>query len=661
MPHLKKSQRNYALLLSCGLLLLVACGKKEASDTSPQKDARDEAKSYYSVNSEFFHFRTPADIPTDLNWENGQHLPEFASPDAVKGGTLNSWIQDFPRTLRTVGPDSNGSFRRWILDNNTMSYASRHPNVTDLTKNGFEYYPGLAEEWALDRANKTVYVRLNPAARWSDGEPITTEDVLFNFFFHRSSYIKAPWYNNFYSTKFSGISRFDDHTFALHFPELRPDIYALALGGSPTPAHAYTELGDDFVDRYQWRFLPTTGPYIVRDSDIDKGRSISLTRNKDWWAQDNKLWRHRYNPDRIRLVVIRDVAKAFEAFRKGDLDYFSLGLAEYWYDKLPDDAPEVAQGYIHKLKFYNDVPRPTYGLWMNQSRPLIENHDIRVGLQHALNWDLVIRKFSRSDWTRMQTSADGYGEFTHPTLRSRTFSIDKALASFAKAGFRERGPDSILVNDQGDRLSVQITTGYAHFKDMLTILQEEAVKAGIDLRLEVLDGTTAWKKVQEKKHDIAFVAFGVGPEMFPRYWETYHSANAYDLAFLEDGSINPNRKVQTQSNNLQIIANAELDKMITAYDKSDNLEEMKQLAYSMEELLREDASFAPGFNIPFMRTGIWRWLGIPTSGNVKISTSFTEYGLYWIDDTAKTETEKARKSGKTFEPAITVFDQYKLE
>ncbi len=661
MQTLKNFRPALGLLCGATLIFLSGCGKKETVETTSSTKTADEAQAFYDEHPEFFHTKTVADIPTDLKWDNGSDLPDLGSPDAQKGGTVNYWIQDFPRTLRIVGPDSNGSFRPWILDDNVMTYASRHPNVTSLTEDGFQYYPGLAKEWALDRANKTVYIRINPEARWSDGEPITTEDVFFNFFFYRSSYIKAPWYNNFYSTKYLGVTRFDDYTFALHFPELRPDIYSLSLGTTPAPAHFYTELGDDFPERYQWKFAPTTGPYTVSEKDVDKGRSITLRRNKDWWAKDNRYYRNRFNPDRVRLVVIRDNAKAFEAFRKGDIDFFNLRLAEDWYDKLPDTAEEVAKGYIQKIKFYNDIPRPTYGLWMNESRPLVDNRDIRAGIQYALNWELVITKFSRGDWGRMQTSSDGYGDFTHPTLKSRTFSIDKALDRFARAGFTKRGPDGILVNDQGERLSVQLTTGYEHYKDVLTILQEEAIKAGLDIRIEILDRTASWKKVQEKKHDMAFVAFNVGPEMFPRYWETNHSANAYDQAFLEDGSVNPDRKVKVQTNNLQIFADYEFDQIIDAYDRSDDLEEMKQMAYQMEELMYKDASFAPGFVIPFMRHGAWNWLKVPDDGNVKIATAFEEYRMFWVDQDLKKATKAARKSGESFEPAVRVFDQYKLD
>jgi len=607
----------------------------------------------------FFQFKTPEDIPADLVWEDGMDLEEFADPNAKKGGTLYAAIQDFPRTTRLVGPDSNGSFRPFLQDDVVMQFARRHPNDTSIGPNGFHYYPGIAKEWAADKANKTVYIRIHPDARWSDGVPITSDDVMFTFFFYQSPHIKAPWYNNWYSTNYTQVTRYDEKTFSITLPEVRPDFLGRALEIEPKPAHFYRELGPDFPERYQWRIQPTSGAYTVRPEDIVKGRSITLTRVKDWWARDLKFWRGRYNPDRIRFTVVRDTAKAFEMFKKGELDQFGMNLAEYWYDKLPDTDPDVQAGYIQKNVFYNDIPRPTYGLWINRSRHLLDNRDIRIGINYATNWDLVIEKFARGDWTRMDTTADGFGEFTHPTLKARPFDIEKAREHFARAGFTTVGGDGVLTNAAGERLSFTITTGYEALKDIPAILREEALKCGLEFRIEVLDGTAAWKKAQEKKHDIMFSAFGVFPEMYPRYWETWHSANAYDKAFLPDGSPNPERKVKTQTNNFCILADPEIDRLIDAYDRSDDAEEMKKLAWRLEELIHADGCFVPGFVIPFYRNATWRWIRNPEGFNVKISDSWIQYFLFWIDEDMKKETREARRAGKTFPVGIHVYDQFK--
>ena len=644
--------RNLFLLGS--ISLLAACGGSSDEDVADLEvlDNTQEVLDYYASKPDFFSFKTLADMPTNLTWEDGSHLPEIGSDEAKKGGTLYTFVQDFPRTLRWVGPDSNGSFRPYILDDTILQLARRHPEK-------FEHYPQLAERWAVDRENKTVYVKLNPAARWSDGEEITTDDFMFLFFMYQSSYIVAPWYNNWFTTQYTNITKYDDYTFSVTIPEAKPDMDYKVLQLYPIPQHFFKELGPDYVERYQWKFQPTTGPYVIHDKDIKKGVSITLTRDKNWWAKDNKFLKNRFNFDRIHISVIRDTPKVFEAFKRGDLDQFGLNLAEYWYDKLPDDDKDVANGYIHKSVFYNQHPRPTYGLWMNSSQPLLDQQDIRLGIHHATNFQLVIDKFFRNDFVRMQTSSDGYGEFTHPTLKSREYDIEKAQEYFAKAGFVERGPDGILVNAEGERLSFTLSTGYESLKDVLTILKEEASRAGLDFRVEVLDGTAGWKKVQEKKHDIHLSAFSVSLEMYPRFWETYHSDNAYDVPYLEDGSVNPNRKIKTQTNNLEEMAVPEMDRMIDAYRASSDKDEMVELAHKMTELHHEYGSFVPGFYQPFYRVGHWRWVKYPEGFNEKHSRAAGQYYVHWIDTETKEETLQARKDGKTFPPEINVYDQYK--
>ncbi|MDC0996790.1 ABC transporter substrate-binding protein, partial [Pseudomonadales bacterium] len=252
--------------------LLASCGGSEPSDTTETMIVRDntqEVLDYYAAKPDFFTFKTLADLPDSLAWQNGSELPDIGSPEAIKGGTQYSNLQDFPRTMRLVGPDSNGSFRPYLQDYVTMSLAHRHPDK-------YDFYPGLAESWAVDKDNKTVYIKLNPAARWSDGEPVTTDDFTFMFFFMQSSYIVAPWYNNWFGTQYTNITKFDDHTFSISIPEAKPDMDSKVLQMGPVPEHFYKSLGDDFVERYQWKFQPTTGAYVVREKDIKKGTSIAL-------------------------------------------------------------------------------------------------------------------------------------------------------------------------------------------------------------------------------------------------------------------------------------------------------------------------------------------------------------------------------------------------
>ncbi len=650
---MKRSRLQFFLvsaLAGAGFLLLGGCCRNDARGGFDPADAPDiypELAEYYEEHADFFRFRTPDDIPEGLEWTDNMHLPDLGSPEARKGGVQRGSMADFPRTLRVVGPEANNAFRRFILDDMLVGLAGLHPNV----EGGHQSYPGVAEEWAVDYENRTVYARLNPAARWSDGEPVTVDDVMFMFFFYQSSYINDPWYNNWYGigNNYTDITKYDDHTLSISMREARPDLERRILNLRPLPQHFFREMGEDFVQRYQWRFMPTTGPYVITDEEIERIRfnrdSITLTRLEDWWARDLKFYRNRFNADQIRLRVIRDTPKAFEAFLLGQLDMFGMNLTEYNYDMLPDDHPLVEDGFIHKSTFYNDIPRPSWGLWINSSMPLLDNNDIRKGIHYALNWDQVLEQFFRGDYVRMQTTADGYGDMTHPDIRARPFDPDRAMEYFAKAGFTERGSDGILRNERGQRLSFSLNTGAAPFRGVLAILRQEARKAGLELRLEILDPSANWLKVQEKNHDIAFVGLNVSVERYPRYWETYHSSNAYHDAFLEDGTPNPDRRVRTQTNNMQVIANYELDQLIERYDESDSLDEMRELAFRMEEILHEDASFVPAFIFPKFRVAYWRWVRWPDDFNVRFAREPTEHYVHWFDTERRVETELAVRPG----------------
>jgi len=85
---------------------------------------------------------------------------------------------------------------------------------------------------------------------------------------------------------------------------------------------------------------------------------------------------------------------------------------------------------------------------------------------------------------------------------------------------------------------------------------------------------------------------------------------------------------------------------------------MKSLAFKMEEFLDHDASFVPGFVLPTMKVGAWRWIGFPDEFSVKISDEVREYRLDWMDEEKKKETLQAMKTGETFEPIIKTVDKY---
>lgn len=656
---------------AAALLFLPGCGKKEPSADTPAAgkttaSGNMEADLARTMKEQSNFYRTAAisELPAELKWEDGSDLPEFADPAAKQGGTFRYYIADFPRTIRTIGPDATGGIRVYLLDYPGIAYVHPHPNVPG------KVFPGLARQWAAGVDGRTHYFRIDPDARWSDGKPITTDDVVFSYYFMRSPHLREPWYNDFYTKTYERLTVYDKLTFAITLPQPKPDGVLRAGNNVPYPRHAFQDFGADWIEKYQWRTVPTNGAYELLDRNIDKGRSVTLTKVKNWWAANKRFWRYRFNPDRYRLEVIRDPDKAFESFTRGDIDMFGLGLSKYWYEMLPDTHPLVASGLITKTKFFNQIPRPDWGLWINASKPGLDNVDVRLGIQFATNFDLVCAQYFRGDAVRLKTRSDGYGWNMNPAVSERPFDPAKARAQFAKAGFDQQGPDGVLRNAAGQRLSFTVSTYLASLRDMLPILQQEALKAGLEFKLEVLDQTTGWKKVQEKQHEIALIALSRSVEFYPRYWETHHGANAYDDAYLgpdgkpvekaSAGKPNPKpSKVRVQTNNMTMMFNPELDKVIESYDQATTMEEIKRLAAQAELIIYKEASWVNGWATPFHRTGYWRHVKWPKDFNVMQGRSAEEFFVHWIDEEERKVTEAARKDGRKFPPQVLTFDQYK--
>ena len=618
----------------------------------------EEVMEFYSKNPDAFAIESIEKVPEELDWQDGSDELEFSSSEAKKGGTWNVFMSDFPRTLRTIGPDANGAFRSYLLDYNALSLVMSHPNSDG-------YFPGLAKSWAVGKDGKTVYFKLDQDARYSDGNPVRASDFFFTFYFMRSKHVQAPWYNDFYGKdKFLNITLYDEKTISITFYKAKPDVVERVSIG-PKPEHFYFELDGEFLKKYQWKPEPTTGPYVVSSDNIEKGKSISLVRQTDWWADQKRFYRYRFNPDCIKVSVVRDYNKAFEIFLKGGIDMFGLAKTEFWYEKIPDDHPLVTNGYLSKVTFFNQVPPPSYALRINSQKAPLDDKNLRIGFHHAMNFDLILRKIFRNDYVRMNSMADGYGSRSHPSLRARKFSVAQAVEYFEKAGYSKRGPDGILINGKGDRLSVELLTGYKPFEDVLVVLREEAKKAGLDLKLKILEQTAAWKTAGEKNHQVVFSAFNSSVELFPRYWEPYHSDNAFeepgDSKFLDDGKLKPNLTTKPSTNNLTQTAVREIDQLIDRYRTEEDLEKITQLSHQLSKMIHDHAVFVPAWQKHWLRLGHWNWIKFPDDWGPKETRDYQEFQVFWIEEEKKSEILKAKEEGRSIseKPTDWTYDKYK--
>ena len=248
---------------------------------------------------------TTEKLPENLVWITNDSEPLISSDYAVKGGTINTYLLSFPNTFRTVGPDSNNSFRDDIL-NNQLSLINMHPNTENII-------PELAEKWAFGKDHKTMYFQLNKSAKWSDGMPVTSQDFAYTLEFMRSKEIIDPWSNDFYTKYIDKVIIYDDYTLAVTAVKPLPDLY-LYLNIQPLPRQFYGKLDKDYVTKYNWKIVPNTGAYQM--TGFKKGENIIFERKKDWWAKDLKYFKNRFNVDKVIFKVIKDQNMVWEYFKK---------------------------------------------------------------------------------------------------------------------------------------------------------------------------------------------------------------------------------------------------------------------------------------------------------------------------------------------------------
>ena len=589
-------------------------------------------------------FSTMAEqLPKDLNWQSNPNEPLFASAQAKRGGTLHKSILSFPQTLRTVGPDSNGGFRTYILDS-APTLVSRHPNT-------LKWIPSLATSWAYGDDNKTVYFKLNPDAKWSDGEKVTADDYLFMLTYFRSKDIVAPWYNDYYQNTIDSIVKIDDYTIVVKTVEKQDSDNLMMTAGElqPKPKHFYKSITDEnhdgmpdnFVRKYNFKVEPTTAAYQI--DKIKKGKSITFKHVDNWWGYENRYYQHRYNVDKIRFTVIRDNDIARKHFEKGELDTFGLTLPDLWHNKSNTEAYQ--KGYIDKFWGYNQAEQGAGGLWMNVKKPLLSNPLIREGIIYASDYDGMLKNILHGDYLRTPHAMGfGHGAYDRADNTPPPFAPEKAAKLFAKAGFDQIGPDGIRQNSEGKRLSFAITYGYGIHTPRVAYLKEQAKKAGLEFTMNFVDGSSSFKYMAEKKHDLAFLTMGSGT--IPAYWEYLHSDN-----------------VKPQTNNFTNYSSPELDAKIMAYKTEFDLAKKQQLSRDIEKMITDAHIIVPGYMVPYSRDAYWRWIKFPKNAMTrKTDLMFDPMDIsnFWIDQDVKKETLAAMKSGKTFEPVTFIDDQFKL-
>jgi microcin C transport system substrate-binding protein len=581
-------------------------------------------------------------LPEDIVWETNHDDPPIGSAEAIRGGTFNYFISSYPMTFRLMGPNSNDTFAAW-----NRAFTMNFPLVTlhPVTDN---YIPIMATHWSVQDDQRTIYFRLDPDARFSDGTPITADDFVFTYEMMSSDYIVDPTANVYAQRFFESVDAIDDRTLRVvgTRPSWRP-LYDYAVLW-PTPRHTVV-LDDTWVSRTTNEPQITVGPYVV--SSVSRGESVTFERIDQWWGDEKHYFQGMYNFDRIHLRVI-PLERTLDYLRRGELDMIEEYTAKTWNEDYTFEASR--KGWLHRARVFVDMPSGISGLHMNLEAPIFQNKDFRKAMQYLFNFERLNRNLMFDEYFRQVSFFDGT-EYANPHIEPYRFDPVQAREHLERAGYRRpetigstsllghlrntvRGllftrsdTDDILVNDRGERASFTLIYGQKGLERHLTVLQQEYRRAGVDMRLRLLEPGTAFERGLERKYEM-ILTNRVG-SLYPPVRQYLHT----DL------------QKEINNNNIWGFGTEEVDELIDIYEENLSFEARREAMWRIDEIVHDEAFYIPLWSAPYVRIAYWDYMRFPESYLPRRTQHIEDYLVFWIDPERRQALQRAMRNGEALQ------------
>ncbi|TQS73982.1 ABC transporter substrate-binding protein [Rhodobacteraceae bacterium] len=315
------------------------------------------------------------------------HLP-YANPDAPKGGTI-----------RLGESGSFDSLNPWILTGRAAAGIDTYVTETLMARSRdepFTLYGLLAETVETDPERSWVEFTLRPQARFSDGAPVTVDDVIWSY--ETLGTQGHPRYRNAWA-KVASITQTGPRRVRLTFNSPDREL-ALIMGMRPILEKAQWE-GKDFATTTH--MVPIgSGPYVV--GGVDQGKSIRFERDQDWWGQDINFNAGLWNFDTIQLEYFSDANVIFEAFKAGAIDIWREMSGARWDNNYTFAA--VSSGEVVQDEIPHKRPSGMDGLVFNTRRAIFSDWRVREALTQVFNYEFINQTLNDGSEPRAQSYFD---------------------------------------------------------------------------------------------------------------------------------------------------------------------------------------------------------------------------------------------------------------
>jgi len=326
-----------------------------------------------------------------------KHFP-YVNPDVKKGGRISYGVVGSFNNLNPFIIRGKRTTARGMWDPEFGNFVVESLMIRSKDE-PFTMYGLLAETVEWDDARSFIQFNLNPKARWSDGKPVTPEDVVFTFELMRD-HGAPPFSTRLVAGKTALVEKMEkvgqrSVRFTLSKDASRELPLLLAL--SPIlPKHATK------VDGFEQTTLTPllgSGPYLVKQ--IKPGEKIVYKRDQNYWAKDLPSKVGIDNYDEVSIEYFLQESSLFEAFKKGEIDLYQEGSPAKW--KRSYDFPAITSGAVVKESFKPRLPANMFAMVFNARRPLFADPKVREGLILAFDFEWVNRSLFENAYTRTQS------------------------------------------------------------------------------------------------------------------------------------------------------------------------------------------------------------------------------------------------------------------
>jgi peptide/nickel transport system substrate-binding protein len=482
----------------------------------------------------------------------------------------------------------------------------------------FTLYGLLARSIDTDDQRSYVTFTLDPAARFSDGKPVTPQDVLFSWQLLRD---KGRPNHRIYYAKVKKAEIVGDHAVRFDLSGSEDRELPLILGLMPIlPEHA---INVATFEETSFDSMVGSGPYVV--AEVRPGQSITFKRNPNYWGRDLPVNRGVWNFDEIRFDYYRDANAHFEAFKKGLYDLRVETDSTRWATGY--DFPAARDGRVVKESLPTGLPKPNFFFVFNTRHAIFTDSRVReaIALLYDFEWinhnlysglyRPVASYFEGSELSAHGRPADAReralltpfpaavradvldGTWSPPVTdgsgRDRT-TLRRALELFTAAGYELRGTE-LINRASGKPLTFEIMVT-SRDEERLALLFGQAIKrAGVEVGVRAVDAVQYDRR--RVSYDYDMVLFRWDQSLSPGNEQMFYwGSSAADA----EGT-----------RNYMGVKSPAIDAMIAALLKAESRTDFVSAVRALDRVLISGSYVVPLFAIPDQWVARWSYIERP--------------------------------------------------